>query len=80
MKSENDFLTKISNIDSNLKNNKLGFNSHMQNEPAKKSYYCDKSAIEDYKNMKSEINDFNFEISPQKLAYQELRIRNFHNK
>jgi len=78
MKNEKSFLTKISDIESNLKNNKL--NNCSNPEIAKKSCCYDKSAIEDYKNLKSEINDFNFGISPGKLACQEIRIRNYHNK
>jgi len=80
MKNKKNFLTKISDIDSNLKNNRFNFNNCTQHNVIKKFYCSDKSAIEDYKNLKSEISDLNFEMSPKKLAYQKIRIRNFHNK
>lgn len=80
MKDEKIFLTRISDIDRNLKNNKFNFTNCTHQEVIKVSYCSDKSAIEDYKILKAEITDFNLEICPGRLACQEIRIRDFHNK
>jgi hypothetical protein len=80
MKNRKSFLTVISDIDSNLKNNKLNFTDNSHQEIAKIPYCNDKSAIEDYKSLKTEIDNLNLEMRPGKLAYQEVRIRNYYNK
>jgi|GEM_PF-2894388 len=79
MKGKKSLLTTISDIDSTLKSNKYNISNYLHENNVKKLYCCgDKTAIEDYKNMKAGLSDLNFCSSPCKLAYLQIRVSDNH--
>lgn len=79
MKDKKSLIATISDIDSTLKSNKYNISNYLHESNVKKPCYCnDKTAVEDYKNMKAELSDLNFGSSSCKLAYLQIRVSDYH--